>query len=188
MNNKYHDYVPNEIKEWLIVNYKGSKDEVIDKIYKEFGYKITPQKLKNTIHYIRRKHFIPEIRNTRFTTDGEIGKEQRFKKLDINEVKRSTGYFIRVNNKWKRRSRIIYEKECGEIPKDMKILHINGDKYNDRIENLCLVTRKQQSYISGNNWCFDNKEIFNTAITLTELIELKNKKIGDINARKELFI
>lgn len=38
--------------------------------------------------------------------------------------------------------RLIWEYHNGQIPKNMQIDHINGDKLDNRIENLQLVTQK----------------------------------------------
>lgn len=174
---KYHDYLPKEIKDWLVNNYKGSKQEVIDNIYKEFGVTISPQKLKNAIHYMRKKHSIPYLvnnldENGKFKIGNEIGKEYRFKRIDVDEIKRKNGCFIRNKNNWQRRSRMIYEEEYGEIPKNMKVIHINGDKFDDRIENLALLSSKNQNYLASNKWFFDNKKYFDVAC---QLIDLKRK-------------
>jgi len=37
--------------------------------------------------------------------------------------------------------RVIWKQHYGSIPKGMHIHHINGKKYDNRIENLSLVTR-----------------------------------------------
>ena len=41
--------------------------------------------------------------------------------------------------------RVIWEMFNGEIPEGMEIDHINCDKHDNRIENLQLVTRKQNA-------------------------------------------
>ena len=177
MSSKYHNYLQPEIKEWLINNYTNynSRAEIIDKIYQEFGIKLSLQRLANVIHYTRKKHSMPYIyenglsNNGRFKKGNEIGKETRFKKQESDEVKQVNGYFVRVNGKWKRRSRLLYEKVNGEIPKGMKVVHINGDKFDDRIENLALVGSKEQNLICGNQWFFDDKKYFDTACTLVKL-------------------
>ena len=176
MNSKYHNYLQPEIKEWLINNYTSynSRTEIINKIYQEFGIEISSQRLANVIHYIRKKHSIPYIyenslNSGRFKKGNEIGKETRFKKRDSDEVKQTNGYYVRINGKWERRSRLLYEKVNGEIPKGMKVVHINGDKFDDRIENLALVGSKEQNLICGNQWFFDDKKYFDTACTLVKL-------------------
>lgn len=50
---------------------------------------------------------------------------------------------IALNGKLYRRSRIVWEMHNGSIPENMQIDHINHIRYDDRIENLRLVTHKE---------------------------------------------
>lgn len=45
------------------------------------------------------------------------------------------------NNKWIPYSRIVWQQYYGEIPEGFIIWHKNGDKFDDRIENLECVSR-----------------------------------------------
>lgn len=56
----------------------------------------------------------------------------------------STGYYrIYVNGKQKYYHRVLWEKNCGKIPKNMCIDHIDGNTLNNELSNLRLVTHKQ---------------------------------------------
>ena len=167
-NSKCCDKVPEEIRLWLVNNYKGNRKEVAEKIYEIFGYKMSVQKLKTTIHYIRKKNNVPKIENIGNFKKGHICSQ----KLKVNEIKWACGYYIRVGDKWERRSKLVYEEKFGEIPKDMKIIHINGDIYDDKLENLALVNSKELAFVCGSQLFFDDKRYFET---VCQLMKLKRK-------------
>ena len=70
---------------------------------------------------------------TKFVEKGLVMKRNR-KTIVINGLKVSE-------------SRYIWEKYNGTIPKGMFIHHINGNGFDNRIENLQMVTRKEHGKI-----------------------------------------
>ena len=52
---------------------------------------------------------------------------------------------IRINKKKYFEHRFVWEKVNGKIPKGYIIHHLNGDKQDNRIENLCMLPRKEHS-------------------------------------------
>ena len=56
------------------------------------------------------------------------------------------GYVIQYHNKkqW-REHRWVWTQHHGEIPKGMEIDHINGKRDDNRIENLQMLTKKQNN-------------------------------------------
>ena len=50
----------------------------------------------------------------------------------------------------------LWEKENGKIPKGMVIHHINKKQLDDRIENLAMLTRKENLAIHRNDWAKEN--------------------------------
>ena len=55
------------------------------------------------------------------------------------------------NHKWMALARYNWEQVHGPIPKDMCVFKLDGDRYNDDISNLCLVSRKDLAMFNRNH-------------------------------------
>jgi hypothetical protein len=55
------------------------------------------------------------------------------------------------NHKWMAVARYNWEQVHGPVPKEMVVFKIDGDKYNDDIDNLCLVSRKDLAMLNRNH-------------------------------------
>ena len=71
---------------------------------------------------------------------------------------KDTGYCrVGFQGKYYYVHRIVWEFHNGKVPKDMQIDHINGKRADNRIENLQLVTprQNQQRRVDGKCFVFD---------------------------------
>lgn len=59
-----------------------------------------------------------------------------------------TGYYLNSTIR-KRLHRYVWEKEVGTIPQGCHIHHVNGNKSDNRIENLCLMTASGHERLHG---------------------------------------
>lgn len=73
-----------------------------------------------------------------------------------NGKRNSRGYIFILNPEHHRAEKggyvmehiLVFEKATGiEVPKDCCVHHINGNKQDNRIENLCLMTRKAHTLL-----------------------------------------
>jgi hypothetical protein len=80
-----------------------------------------------------------------------------FKKGNISHNVKPIGATRNINNyneikvdhaKWMAVSRYNWMQVHGEIPKDSVIFHIDGNHLNDKLDNLCLITRGQMATIN----------------------------------------
>lgn len=69
-----------------------------------------------------------------------------------SEVFRADGYwYVKVaEKKWEHKHRVIWENQYGVIPKNLILVFKNGNPHDIRIENLELITRKEQ--VKRNRW------------------------------------
>lgn len=83
-------------------------------------------------------HLNPE---TEFKKGEHVGEDHASWKGGIQVAKRDGVYLWDGANKRVRRSRRVYEEAYGEIPKGYVIYHKNGDRFDDRPENLEAISR-----------------------------------------------
>ena len=67
-----------------------------------------------------------------------------------------TGYYLNSTIR-KRLHRYVWEQEVGQIPKGCHIHHLNGDKSDNRIENLAILTASGHQRLHGQE--IERKEI-----------------------------
>lgn len=76
--------------------------------------------------------------------------------------------------------RAVWERNCGEIPDDKMIIHLNGNQLDCRLSNLAMIPKKYRPTILR-YMKSDNPEINKATIKLCELTELiKELRTGAI--------
>lgn len=88
------------------------------------------------------KGFRPSI-ETEFKTGVLVGETHPSWKGGVQVVKNDCTYLWDGANKRKRRPRVIWEEQNGPIPDGYVIIHIDGNRYNDNVENLKAISRKE---------------------------------------------
>jgi hypothetical protein len=73
--------------------------------------------------------------------------------LPIGSVRNINGYneIKYANHKWMSLARYNWQQVHGEIPKNMCVFKLDGDRLNDDISNLCLVTRQDLAQFNRNH-------------------------------------
>ena len=161
-----------EFLKWFAENYKNSSNEVIKKIKETYNLDMNIGNLAYLRKLAKKLGYkLEPIVN--ITQDGvkKWQKEKCFKKGTIR--KWCDGNYIKIDKGYYELSRYIYEQHYGKIPRGMCLIHINGDIYDDRIENLALIKRYVFSFIISNNLYFSNRKEFETACILGEVVHKK---------------
>lgn len=103
------------------------------------------------------------VGSTRVTKDGYV------------EIKVREG-----NHKWELRSRYVYKKAYGKIPKGYKVFHLDQDSTNDDLDNLILVSAAELNAINHMKLCGKDAEVNELVVNIAKLkckVMDKEKKI-----------
>jgi hypothetical protein len=73
--------------------------------------------------------------------------------LPIGSIRNIDGYneIKYANHKWMSLARYNWQQVHGTIPKNMCVFKLDGDRLNDDISNLCLVSRKELAGLNRNH-------------------------------------
>lgn len=149
--------------DWLKKHYKDDiqMDVLADLFTSEFpDHRVTRSALGKTIQ----KYFGDRPKTTKFRmpSRNKIGTIIADKDGKKCRVKTENGY-VQANT---------YFKELYNIPKNMQIIHLNGDYTDFSKEHIQAVPRNIYSSIMFRNWIFKDIEITKAAILCAELISL----------------
>lgn len=82
------------------------------------------------------------------------------------------GYYeikVKEPNIWMLKHRYIYEKENGTIPKGYKVIFADRDKTNFDIDNLILVSSKEELILNRSRLIYENKELTKVGVNIAKL-------------------
>ncbi|MBS5783834.1 MAG: HNH endonuclease [Clostridium sp.] len=89
------------------------------------------------------------------------------------ETVRGDGYTwvkIAEPNKWREKHRLIWEAANGPTPQNHAVIFADGDKQNNALENLILVSRAQLVRLNQNNLIAGDAELTKTGILVADVI------------------
>lgn len=61
----------------------------------------------------------------------------------VHHIKNDCNYVLTDTNKRERRPKLVWEQAYGALPKGYVIVHRDGDRHNDDINNLEAITRAE---------------------------------------------
>lgn len=96
-----------------------------------------------------------------------------------SEMMKSDGYiWVKVNEnglpgrpwrKWEQKHRLLWQAHHGPIPQGSKLIFINGDTSDIRLENLMLITNRQHVYLNHTGLRGGDSKSIVTALNLHQL-------------------
>lgn len=178
-------------KAFIDANYKGaSSRRMVDLLYEATGTLVN----HNAILFYYKKMGYKSGVDGRFKKGFAGMSEEKINNIKSTQYKkghvphntqpigatsdRCDGYkFIKVGNrKWKTEQVIVWEKANGKVPKRHKILHLDGNSLNNRLDNLMLISDSESVTINGYGLTKDAD--INKAIVLTSRLK---KALGEKN-------
>lgn len=156
-----------EIDTFIRENALGKRNkELTELINKIFNTNYSVKRVKNRKEYLKVKSINQNfIYNTKTK---ELGAEH------IN----SKGFVtVKVAPRiWRNKQLLVYEAAYGEIPKNCQIIHLDGNKLNNRLENLYCIDRSEMAYLNQIGGLVENLEINKTKLNLVKLRQAINNR------------
>ena len=142
---KWKEENPTYAKDW----YQANKDKIRENAKRKYQEKVVAKRLEEASALLNEEEWkpIPNFENYRINRDGKVlnkfGKSLKPGKIP------STGYLhvSLSNNDIKGKHfyihHLVWITFMGEIPEGLNVCHRDGNTENNNIENLCLLTHKE---------------------------------------------
>lgn len=169
-----HMFSEAEKRFFLEYTYGHSRKEIGEEFERRFGLKLTENQIKKQCMYAggtgrtgQFTHGNPYIYKVR-EPDGT----EKFHQNGIGEYEVK----IKVNGKWVRKHRYIWEQAYGEIPKGKKLIYKDGDRTNCTLENLVLIDDAVATEMTRRDYYKTKGELRQSCILLSELCVQMRKR------------
>jgi hypothetical protein len=143
----------------------------------------------NWIQYKNTNYFVNELGQIKTTNWKNTGQERIMSLCDKGQGYLGTVFVIDGKNTSVRVHRVIAEVFIPNPDNKPEVNHINGDKSDNRVENLEWVTKQEnmdhyREFL--NVVTLRGSEIGNSKLTEKEVLEIRNKFIPRVYGRKQL--
>lgn len=105
----------------------------------------------------------------RYTTKRPMGSEGTYKGDGVIFIK------VAEPDVWVRKNRYVYEQAYGKLPDGYRVIHLNGDKTDFRLENLRAIKDTETLIMGSNKLFFDDPELTETGVLIAKIINKKNE-------------
>ncbi len=96
-----------------------------------------------------------------------------------SEVFRGDGYLWRKISEpdvWRQVHILLWESENGPVPDGMMVTFLNGDRHDIRLENLALITRRENQNLTRRGFRAADEEITKTGLNIVRLINAAKER------------
>lgn len=167
--NKRHTKEEND---WLLANYE--KYNSYDEMVKDYN-KLFNRNYKNGRNLARYCKYYLGINKTNNHLWG-VTCPTKEEKYDLyEEVERADGIYVKIDKgEFVEKGRFIYEQKYGKIPSEDFVIHLDGDRFNNDLDNLYHITRSVASTMSKLNY-WNKGKLTIAGIKYCELIQKLRK-------------
>ena len=159
-----------EQKEFIIANNYGKYSKELAEMFNQhFNTNITDKE----IAYFRRNNKL----NSGLTNQFKKGnKPKNYRPIGSERITKAGYIEVKVAdpNKWETKNKIIYKQYYGDIPKGHKVIYADGNKLNNDINNLILVSNSEELIMNRYKLRTENIELTKTGCLIAKVIDKTN--------------
>ena len=127
---------------------------------------------KKQIEYMNQES-IERTKKTRFKKGN---KPKKYRPVGSERITKDGYIEVKVAdpNKWETKNKIIYKQYFGDIPKGHKVIYADGNKLNNDINNLILVSDNEELIMNKYKLRTENIELTKTGYLIAKVIDKTN--------------
>ena len=133
---------------------------------------VAHNKGKKQIEYMSQES-IERTKKTRFKKGN---KPKNYRPIGSERITKDGYIEVKVAdpNKWETKNKIIYKQYFGDIPKGHKVIYADGNKLNNDINNLILVSDNEELIMNRHKLRTENIELTKTGYLIAKVIDKTN--------------
>ena len=134
---------------------------------------VAHNKGKKQIEYMSQES-IERTKKTRFKKGN---KPKNYRPVGSERITKDGYIEVKVAdpNKWETKNKIIYKQYFGSIPKGYKVIYADGNKLNNDINNLILVSNNEELIMNKHRLRTEDIELTKTGYLIAKVIDKTNE-------------
>lgn len=134
---------------------------------------VAHNKGKKQIEYMNQE----SIERTKATRFKKGNKPKNYRPVGSERITKDGYIEVKVAdpNKWETKNKIIYKQYFGDIPEGHKIIYADGNKLNNDINNLILVSDSEELIMNRHRLRTEDIELTKTGYLIAKVIDKTNE-------------